>query len=163
MKAFEQAMKMEVDGRAYYLEHAQKASIPALKKILLELADDELKHYNLFKELHESQSATYDEAGATTIYSTTKNVFELLKDEKGGQDLPTDPASVWEHARRVEKDSEDFYREKAAETDDASQKNIWIAIADEEHKHYTAIDHVVDFLKKPTEWLENAEWSGLSD
>ena len=163
MNVFEHAMKMEEDGRAYYLEHAQKTSIPALKKILLELADDELKHYNLFKDLRDSQSASYEETGATKILSTTKNVFEVLKDEQAGQDLPLDSINVWEHARQVEKDAEEFYRGKASEADDDNQKNIWNAIANEEHKHYKAIDNVVRFLNKPTQWLEDAEWSDLSE
>ena len=163
MNVFEHAMKMEEDGRAYYVEQAQKTSIPALKKILLELADDELKHYNLFKAMRDSQKAEYQEAGATTIIATTKNVFDTLKAEQGDQALPSDPISVWEHARQVEKDSEAFYREKAGETDDPGQKTVWIRIADEEHRHYAALDNVIQFLSKPSQWLEDAEWSKLSD
>ncbi len=163
MSIFEHAMKMEEDGRAYYLAHAEKTTVPALKKILLELAEDELKHYNLFKALRDSQSASYEEAGATTIFATTKNVFEVLKSEQAGKSLPSDPISVWEHARQVEKDAEEFYRGKASEADDDNQKNIWSRIADEEHRHYQALDNVVRFLNKPTQWLEDAEWSNLAD
>ena len=162
MDIFEQAMKMEEDGRAYYLEHAQKTAIPALKKILLELAEDELKHYKIFKALRDSQNASYDEAAATKIFATTKNVFEVLKAE-GPKDLPADSIGVWEHARQVEQDSEEFYRSKAGEADDDNQKNIWNRIADEEHRHYQALDNVVSFLARPTQWLEDAEWSNLAD
>ena len=52
MNVFEHAMKMEQDGRAFYLEHAGKTSNAALKRVLEELADDELKHYNIFKAMH---------------------------------------------------------------------------------------------------------------
>jgi rubrerythrin len=162
MNVFEHAMKMEEDGRAYYVEHAQKTAVPALKKILLELAEDELKHYNLFKALRDSEKAEYKEAAATTIFATTKNVFETLKAE-GNQSLTPDPVKVWEHARQVEKDSEAFYREKADETDDANQKTVWTRIADEEHRHYVALDNVIQFLSKPAQWLEDAEWNKISD
>ena len=53
MNVFEHAMKMEEDGRAYYLEHAEKTRNPLLKKLLKELADDELKHYRLFEKMKE--------------------------------------------------------------------------------------------------------------
>ncbi len=163
MNVFEHAMKMEEDGRAYYLEHAEKTSIPALKRILLEMAEDELKHYNIFKALRDSQDASYEEAGATRILATTKNVFEVLKEEQAGKDMPADPVGVWEQARSVERAAEEFYRGKASETDDENQKKIWNRIADEEHRHYEAIDNVVRFLNKPAQWLEDAEWSGLTD
>ena len=57
MNIFEFAMKMEEDGRAFYLENAEKTSLPGLKRILTELAEDELKHYLLFKALNDEQSA----------------------------------------------------------------------------------------------------------
>ena len=47
MSVFEHAMQMETDGRDYYLKHAEEQTHPALKKILLELADDELKHFRI--------------------------------------------------------------------------------------------------------------------
>ena len=62
MNVFEYAMKMEEDGRDYYLEHAEKISNPALKRVLVELAEDELKHYNTFKALRDAQSAEYKES-----------------------------------------------------------------------------------------------------
>ena len=46
MDIFEYAMKMEQDGRDFYLENAGKTEVPAFRKILTQLADDELKHYN---------------------------------------------------------------------------------------------------------------------
>ncbi len=163
MNVFEYAMKMEEDGRAYYLEHAEKMSNPALKSVLVELAEDELKHYNTFKALRDAQPAEYKESEKTTILSTLKNVFETLKAETGEHSIPTDAPRVWEHAREVEKKSEDFYREKAAEVDDESQKHILIRIADEEHSHWVALDNVIRFLSRPQQWLEDAEWSHLED
>ncbi|MFH1374352.1 MAG: ferritin family protein [bacterium] len=163
MNVFEYAMKMEEDGRAYYLEHAEKISNPALKRVLVELAEDELKHYNTFKALRDEQSAEYKESEKTTILSTLKNVFETLKAESGEHSIPSDATRVWEHARDVEKKSEAFYREKAAEVDDESQKHILTRIADEEHNHWVALDNVIRFLNRPQQWLENAEWSHLED
>ena len=79
MNIFEYAMKMEQDGREFYLENAEKTDNPAFKQILTQLANDELKHYNIFKALKEGRKAEYKEAEQTTIITTMKNVFDELK------------------------------------------------------------------------------------
>jgi len=163
MNIFEYAMKMEEDGRAFYLEHAEKTSIPALKRVLVELAEDELKHYNLFKALRDDQPAEYKEAEKTTILSTVKNVFESLKTEGAALSFEADARKAWEKAREIEEKSENFYREKAGEVNDERQKHIFNSIADEEHKHWVTMENVIQFLDRPQQWLEDAEWSHLED
>ncbi len=162
MNVFEHAMKMEEDGRNYYLDQAKQAKSPALRRILAELADDELKHYNLFKKMRDNQFNADSTASGTGIIETTQNVFDTLK--AGMADMNVQefgPVSVWEHARDVEKKAEEFYREKAAEVDDNDKKQALCQIADEEHRHYIALDSVVKFLSGPKQWLEDAEWGGL--
>ena len=163
MNIFEYAMKMETDGRSFYLEHAEKTSVPALKKILKELADDELKHYNIFKAMKEGETAEYKEAEKTTIIASIKNVFEQMKADREEFTFDATAKSVWEEALEVEKKSEDFYREKAGEVTSGEQKHILTKIADEEHKHWVPIQNVIRFLDRPNHWLEDAEWSNLED
>ncbi len=163
MDIFEFAMKMETDGRNYYLEHAEKTEIPQLKKIFLEMADDELKHYEIFKALRDGTSAEYDDAKQTTILSSAKNVFETLKSEGEHFSFDAGVEKIWEQARDVEKKAETFYREKANEVTDEKQKHILNRIADEEHRHWVVLDHVIKFLQQPKHVLENAEWNNLED
>jgi len=163
MNPFEHAMKMEQDGRAFYLEHAEKTDDPALKRVLKELADDELKHYNLFKAMRDREKAEYREAEKTTIVRTVKNVFEQLRTQNQNFAFPDEAKNVWEQAREVEKKSEAFYREKANEMADADQKRIWNRIADEEHRHWNTIENVIQFLARPKQWLEDAEWNSLEE
>ncbi len=163
MNIFEYAMKMEEDGRAFYLEHAEKVGVPELKKVLVELAEDELKHYNLFKAMRDNQSAEYRESTKTTVLTTVKNVFEELKTENKKLSFGKEARSIWEKAREVEKKSEDFYREKAEEVADENQKHVLNRIADEEHKHWLIMEQMIQFLDRPDQWLEDAEWHHLED
>jgi rubrerythrin len=163
MNVFEHAMKMEEDGRAFYLEHAGKVSEPALKRILQELADDEQKHYNLFKAMNEQHKAVYGKSDMTEIFSTARNVFEELRDQNRDFSFAKDAGKAWVVASDVEKKSEAFYREKAREMKDEKQKQIWNAIADEEHRHWNIIEHVIQFLDRPKQWLADAEWTSLED
>ena len=163
MNIFEYAMKMETDGRQYYLDQAAKTKIPALKKVLEELADDELKHYNIFKMLRDGHSAEYKEAQKTHILATVKNVFENLRDSKSKQVFTGESIEYWRKAQEIEKEAEAFYRQKAAEVQLSEQKHILNKIADEEHKHWVTMQNVVQFLNRPKEWLEDAEWSHLEE
>lgn len=163
MDIFEYAMKMEMDGRMFYIEHANKATSPELKKILLELADDEQKHYNIFKALKDGHAAEYKEAEKTTILATVKNVFEAMRAEDKNYAFPADAKKLWEEAREVEKKAEAFYREKAKEVGKPAQAAILHKIADEEHRHWVTMENVIQFLDRPAHWLESAEWTKLED
>jgi len=163
MNIFEYAMKMETDGRKFYLDSAEKVESPELKKILLELADDEAKHYAIFKAMKDGGTVEYKEAEQTTILKTVKNVFEKLRDQKKELSFPDEAKAIWEEAQEVEKKSEEFYREKANEVGSDSQKHILNRIADEEHRHWVTMQNVIQFLDRPNHWLEDAEWSNLED
>lgn len=161
MNIFEFAMKMEEDGRTYYLEHARKIENPALKKILLDMADDELKHFKIFQAMRNQETIEYLDSSKTTIIDTVKNAFEELKQEAKEHTTQTDFRKIWETALEIEEKAENFYREKAEEIDDSNGKRTLRKIADEEHNHWIAIENVIQFLDKPKQWLENSEWSDL--
>ena len=163
MNIFEYAMKMEEDGRAFYLKHAESTSVPELKRVLVELAEDELKHYSIFKAMRDQLPAEYKESEKTTILSTVKNVFEELRADRKERSFKNGAKSIWEEAREVERKAEEFYREKANEVGDEKQKQILSRIADEEHRHWITMENVIQFLDRPQRWLEDAEWSNLED
>lgn len=163
MDMFEHAMKMEEDGRSFYLQHAEKTNNVELKSILIELAEDEAKHYNIFKAMRDDQPVEYEEEKQTTVLSSVKNVFETMKGESKELPLRAGDTKLWEEAREIEKKAETFYRAKADETDNENQMRILHRIADEEHKHWIALDNIIRFLNRPRQWLENAEWSTLED
>ena len=161
MNAFEYAMQMELDGKKFYLEQAARMPEKALSNIFEQLAKDEEKHYQIFKALKDGQNA--DLAGfKTEILSSTKNIFQEMKNSgKKFDDFSSDVINAWTKAREIEDKSEKFYREQAQKSDDKEQANTWTVIADEEHKHWVAMDNIVRFLDRPNHWLEDAEWSNL--
>lgn len=163
MNTFEFAMKMETDGKAFYEKHAALVESPELKNILLELASDEEKHYRIFKAMSEGTAVQYVESEATSILKSIKNVFEQLSSTESEFSFPDDAKDIWVEARDIEKKAEAFYRQKADETDNASEKHILARIADEEHKHWVTMENVINFLDHPTQWLDDAEWSNLNE
>ena len=61
----------------------------------------------------------------------------------------------------MEIDTEKFYREKSAEESDQRISKSFSLLADEEKKHVHLIEHVLEFLHQPKQWLDDAEWSNL--
>ena len=163
MEIFDYAMKMEKDGQAYYEKMANQAGNATLKNILLDLASDEVKHYNIFKKFKEGDlsAAKGMTAGSSETLNKAKNVFQKLSTGKKDMKFPADINAAWKKAQDIEKMSEDFYREKGAEEKNEQIKKTILLIADEEHKHWALIEHVLEFLDRPKQWLENAEWNNL--
>ncbi len=161
MNPFEFAMKMELDGKKYFEEQAVAMTDPVLKQIFEELATDEERHYQIFKSLAEGHTPEYEEAFKTNIIGTTRNIFEKLSQEHPELEFGDDVKKVWIKARDIEDDAETFYNEQAEKATDEAQKKIWSRIAAEEHKHWVAMNNVVNFLDRPNHWLENAEWTQM--
>jgi rubrerythrin len=86
-----------------------------------------------------------------------------MNEEDNEYSFESDMQKVWEMALDVEKKSESFYREKSNEVEDAGHKVIFNKIADEEHRHWVTIENVIQFLRRPKAWLEDAEWNNLED
>jgi rubrerythrin len=156
---FEYAMQMEKDGEDYYRQLAQQASNDGMRTILTMLADEEVKHYNALEKI-QSQKTQIVESG---ILTDAKNVFAQIKESGESFDFDISQADLYKKARDIEKKSQDFYTEKASEVTQEYQKELFLKLADEEKKHYVLLDNIIDFVSKPEQWLENAEFFHLED
>ena len=156
---YDYAMQMEQDGEHYYRDLAGKSDNPGLRNILGMLADAEVAHYHLFQEMREDKAV---QVGDTNILENVKNVFQGLKEEGS---TGTDPSQVelYRKALEIEKKSRDFYLEKAGEVEDESRSSVFREIAAEEQKHYRILEGIIDFISRPEQWLEDAEWYHLED
>jgi len=156
---FEYAMQMEKDGEDYYRQLAQKTGNNGLRTILTMLADEEVKHYNTIEKI-KTQDTQIPESG---ILTDAKNVFVQIKESGESFDFDINEAELYKKARDIEKKSQDFYKEKANEVTEEYQKELFLKLAVEEKKHYVLLDNIIDFVSRPEQWLENAEFFHLED
>jgi rubrerythrin len=165
MNIFDFAMKMEEDGKAFYEKMASQAGNSVIKDILLGLARDEEKHYEIFRRFRDGDLTGIEEMRTqrTKIMDEASNIFQQIASSKRELSFGADVRSTWVEAQQIEKKSEDFYREKAAEETKEGVRDTLNLIADEEHKHWVLIEHVLQFLERPKQWLEDAEWHHLED
>ncbi|MFT5701507.1 MAG: rubrerythrin [Desulforhopalus sp.] len=161
MNVFEFAMQMEKDGEAFYREIAKKTKNVGLQKIFNTLADEEVVHFNTFKKLHEKTTV---QASESNILDKVKNIFIEIKDT-GGLDMSaeTPQTEAYEKALEAEKEAYTFYEKKAEESDDPEEKKILLTFAKEERRHYQLLKNVLDFVSRPDQWLEDAEYAHMAE
>lgn len=158
MDIFAYAKKMEKDGEQYYRELAEKnKNNPGVKRIMNMLADEEVKHYRIVSEMESGTPGPLQ----TDVLTEVKNVFVRMKEEGESVDKEAVQPDMYRKAQDVEKQSWEFYEKCAHEAGDEKQKNIFDQLAKEERKHYFLLDNIVEFVARPEQWLENAEWHHL--
>ncbi|WP_072681945.1 ferritin family protein [Arcobacter sp. LA11] len=155
MNVYEYAMKVEKEGEAYYREMAAAATNAGLKRIFTMLADEEVKHYNVFKNMMKKEDMDLEELDLIT---DTQTIFQTLNEEKDNVTFDADQIKFYKDAIAREEDSHDFYAEKAAELDNEKQKKIFLHVAKEEIKHKQILEEIVAFLEEPADWVASAEF-----
>ena len=163
MDIYKFAMQMELDGKAFYEKGAAAADDENLKQIFLTLAEEEQRHYDIFKRLDAGElkaAEDFTKNRGKTI-ATTKNLFRKMT-EAGQDTLPGDDVrAVWKEAVGIEEKSEKFYREQAAKEKDAERKSILNRIADEEKNHIYLIDNMLSFLKDPQTFVASSQFASF--
>ena len=72
-------------------------------------------------------------------------------------------ADLYRKALMIEKESRQFYQEKADEVQGEAQKRLFLKLAAEEQKHEFLMENLVEFMMRPETWIENAEWRHLDE
>ncbi len=154
------ALKMEMDGKAYYEKLAGQTKNPDLKEILATLAEEEQRHYDYFNRLKanpEDMSGGEKLTGSETLHRV-KNIFEHLVAAKAEDPYGEDVVSAWTHALRNEEKSEKFYREKADEEKQGGRKKLLMRLAGEEKNHIHMIFGVIMYLKAPEAFAASSQY-----
>jgi len=159
MNVFDFAIKMELDGKAFYEKLARETNVVGLQSIFVQLAADEQKHYETFMALKGKAQATAMEE--TPVLEQAKNVFENLLAQKESLGAVKGDLAAYSYAMNVEADSFRLYEEAANKENNADVRNLLLRIAGEEHKHFAILQNVYDFVNAPNQYLAWGEFSNV--
>lgn len=160
MNIFDFAIKMELDGKAYYEMLSDETTDTGLKSIFSKLAADEQKHCDTIKAIKSGTTWTMTD---TTILGEAKNLFEDLMKVKNIAGSLKKSLDGYLHARKIEADSIRFYEDLAKKETNPETKQLFLRIADEEKKHYNIMDNLYDFVLAPQNFLAWGEFSNLKE
>ena len=160
MNIFEFAMEKEKYSEEYYRELAGKADNKGLQKIFNMLAGEEAKHFAVVEQM---KTKVPEKVCDTNVLSEAKDIFKQLKGAADVFSFEASQVETYKKAQDIEKDSREFYLQKADDVEDHCQEDIFRKLAEEENKHYFLLDNIIEFVLRPEQWLENAEFHHLED
>jgi rubrerythrin len=155
---FDQAMGLEQEGESLYRQFALEAPDRGMKHIFTWLADQELKHFQIFQLLKACKPASVTESQEL---SDIKDIFDGWKDSDACIQVKTTQADVYRRALGIEQKSISVYENYAKQCAEEPQKEIFLTIAKEEKRHQWIVENIIEFITKPEVWVENAEFSHL--
>lgn len=161
MNIFDFALKMELDGEKYYRDFAGKTKDDDLKKVLIGLAEDEKRHYEIIQL---AQNQTFKFIQADPALAKIKNVFadntELVGDKKAIiAKLKDEQFDYYQAALVKENQSVELYQKLKETVDDPDGKAICEKLIHEEEKHVEVLDNIIEMLNHVNDWVESAEFN----
>lgn len=155
------AKGIEEQGREYYLELAGKEPDNGIAGVLRKLADEERKHYELFDSMEKRTGIS--PPAPSGIVTDAKQVFAGLSESFNETAALEDAVDMYEKALALEKKSIDYYGEALDKAGEQQQKEMLSFVRGEERKHERIVQSLLDFVRRPREWLENAEFTHLEE
>ena len=158
MQPLEYAMQMEKDGETYYRGLAARNPDKGLASILTYLADAEVKHYNVLRDMQAKAAPTKLDEG--TIRADIKNIFADLIARAVRIDATGSEINAFQKAQDLEQKTRDFYLEQSQKARVEAERKLLLQIADQELMHFQILGSIIEFVSRPLpgHWLENAEW-----
>jgi rubrerythrin len=155
MDLFEFSIQMEKDAEALYRKMAENAPVEGIKKVLLMLAEDEVKHRVAIEQLQKKLDVPAQKGVALDI----KTVFDDMKQDENITTISVDAVEDYQKAVEIEKRGAAFYKEKFAEADDPVSKQLFEVLMKQETYHLRTCENLLEMVQKPDWWVENAEFS----
>ena len=160
MNIYDFAMKIELQGKAYYENLAESAQASWLRTIFLELARDEQKHFDVLRGLKERNMSEMPDSRAL---ERARSVFdELLRREDvvAGMQEALDAYGL---ALKIEADSVRLYEDMSRREENPETVQLFLKIANEEKKHYNIIQNICDFIMRPKYYLKWREFTDIEE
>jgi rubrerythrin len=146
-KTLIEAIKHEIEGRAFYLALAEKVKNPLVRRKLLGLADDELEHRETLSRLYWAQTGT--EVGDMSDFDPAPALPDM-------DDMTME--QLLDLAMKTEKEAADNYLKMAEESDDSRSSAFLEYLSEFEMGHYEILAAELARIKGTPGW----EDEGLS-
>jgi len=157
LHALEKAIRIEKDGRRFYLQAAERTTDQRGKEIFLSLAHAEEEHLRIVEKQHDSLSrgrgwlALAEMAGEVDL---GRPLFppgrEALEKMVRSDDSDLDALLL---ALGFENDSYELYRKGYIETDHPQGKAMYEYLADMEREHFETLMRNYEHLSRTGSWL----------
>jgi rubrerythrin len=161
LNVIKEAIKLEINGRAFFNHAAEVTHNELGKKMFAKLAQDENRHLDAFGELFsqvmggeewKEQVALEELKGESTLIQGLKARMKKQKEEKAGE---LEAISI---GMDLERNAVNFFEKSSKETTDPKAREIFEKICEEERLHYNLLQAQYDSVTNSGFWLDVAEF-----
>ncbi len=163
--ALRTALRMEIDGKEFYLK-ASKASKNQLGKDLLKkLAAEEDIHRQTFQDIYDTiknkkgwPDVKYQGDGGQALRTVFAEALENMNKKATSIEAELDAIRT---GMDMENKTLDFYNGRSKQASYAAEKQLYEAIAMQESEHYRVLMDYYDFLQDPAQWFVKKEHTSV--
>ncbi len=156
------AKNIELEGKACYEKLAADSPAQALSGIFSLLAKEEQHHYDLFDGWQKDKRGP-GAPDAGTVSAEAKRIFAGLSTHFTLPEVAYGYAKAYGKALELERKSIAFYEGMLAKSGSTDEKKTLSFLIEEEQKHEHLVEHLLEFVNGPREFLKNAEFNHLAD
>ncbi|QIB70045.1 ferritin family protein [Aminipila butyrica] len=153
MNSIERAIKLEIDGRNFYLQQAESATNNGLKSIFHTLAEEERIHAQILQ--NKAEALSYE---LVDTYAEIKNLFLEIEEYRDLIALAPDAVDAYSTALENERRSISLYTEMLKEATNEEERQVINFIIEQEKGHEKMMEQLVEMVSRPREWVESAEF-----
>ena len=154
------AIQMELDGEAYYRRQASVKENKGIRSVCLLLANEEKHHGELLKKTY---AGKLENLVDSDVLAEAKSIFRDLRDIKVDGVEKASQLDFYRIALEKEEESIDLYSHYLSQAEGGEAKQLFEFLIKQEKRHFAILQAFVDFVKRPEEWVENAEFGIRED
>ena len=136
-----EAIKHEIEGRAFYLALAKKVKNPLVRRKILGLADDELEHRETLSRLYWAQTGS--EVGGLSSFEVNVDIPDVES---------MSLADLLELAMNTEKEAAANYIVMAEASEDAKASAFLEYLSEFEESHYETLKAELEKIRSNPGW-----------
>lgn len=161
MDFFDLAKNMEKESRKMYEDFSAATPLKELKSVFSFLAMEEQRHWELFTDMQKKSAVAVpvDE----NILHRAKQVLSGWKAGFSAPSTIADFEAMYRKAQKAESDAVAFYSKEKENLKAFEHKRILDQIIEQEKRHEKLMDELSEFVRRPKEWVENAEFNHLDE
>ncbi|MDY6964662.1 MAG: ferritin family protein [Halobacteriota archaeon] len=154
LKALETAIKLEEDGKEFYIKASEKSTQPFSKDMFKSLAEAEDNHIQKAKEIYKKLKSDGEWPKLVTSSKDEVEVKSVFpKDLKMTKEELTETTYVLNIGIEMEEKSIKYYDELAEKAVDPFEKRYYIALSREERGHYLDLSDYKEYFSDPAGWF----------
>jgi rubrerythrin len=159
--ALQTSIKMEIDGKEFYLKASQASQNELGKKLLEKLAAEEDGHRQVFEEIYKNISArkswpekAFRGDGGRGLRTVFARALEAM--DKDVKAIATELEAI-QTAMAMENKTYDFYKSRSGRARYGAEKQFYEEVAMQEEEHHRVLLDYYEFLKSPAAWFVQKE------